>query len=254
MTPSDVHRVLSPKFVPLSHQRHGALCLLSGGGEILRQAAHSGAAAICRAELERAVPEFPLAFLALPGERARLVAVLGSTGSNLFVGADGRWRGKYVPASVRLQPFGWEQRAAGEVVLCVDESSPMLTTKRGVPLFDAGGAPTEVVRRAAEVAGHLVRDLARTDHAATALLRAGVLEPWALPLPSPASDAVEALSVSEDRLRALGAETLQVLMAADALMLAHAQLLSRGLIANLYALQEERLVDAGRLASLEFKF
>jgi hypothetical protein len=213
------------------------------------------AVAVCLAELDFAAHEFPLAFLTLPGGQLRLVGLLGSRGTNLFVAPDGRWRGGYAPALIRAHPFAWQRSPGGEALLCIDEASPLLSEDKGTPLFDPDGTLAETTAKAAGFISHLAQQFEATEVTSRRLLECGLLEPW-----NQADMATLLgsgfLKVSESRLRDLKASQLQELLLAGALTLAFAQILSMPLLARLNLagglLQEESSKE--RLADLAFRF
>lgn len=108
------------------------------------------------------VVEFPMAQRHFPivftQEQTPLpMAVLGARrGRNEFIDARGRWRSHtYVPAYIRRYPFMFlENKLVGgdvQYVLCIDEESPLVSERKGEPLYDAKGGPGEVLRRATEM-------------------------------------------------------------------------------------------------------
>ena len=108
------------------------------------------------------VVEFPIAQRHFPivftQEQTPLpMVVLGAKHRlNEFVDSKGRWRlHTYVPAYIRRYPFMFLENnlAGGDVqyVLCIDEESPLVSERRGEPLYDEKGAPTPVIRRATEM-------------------------------------------------------------------------------------------------------
>jgi hypothetical protein len=73
-------------------------------------------------------------------------AILGvRDNENLFLGPDGSWQGRYIPAFVRRYPFVFTQ-AEDKSVLCVDEAFPGFNREgRGERLFAEDGSPTPYV-------------------------------------------------------------------------------------------------------------
>ena len=66
-------------------------------------------------------------------------------GENLYVGENGRWQGKYIPAFVRRYPFVFSQDKDGKnFILHVDERfEGMNEAGRGERLFNSDGAHTQ---------------------------------------------------------------------------------------------------------------
>jgi len=221
------------------------------------------AVAVCLAELDHVAHEFPLAFLPLPKGRLRLVGVLGAPGANLFVGPDGHWLGRYVPAVIRAYPFAWRRAPAGRATLYIDEASPLLSEQVGAPLFTSHGSLGEATARAAELVARLAQDIDATEAASSLLLHHGVLEPWTLPPLGQGTPAQGFLRVAEPRLRNLGPEALHGLLQAGSLPLAYAQILSTPLLARLVEAAARRRApsattpfdqSAADLRDLEFVF
>jgi hypothetical protein len=110
--------------------------------------------------------EFPLACSIYPivfvrqNECFQPTALLGLKESqNLFVGPDGRWQARYIPAAIRRYPFSLARREASsdELVLCLDESSGLLSESEGRSLFNEDGSPAEIVQQTNQFLGEFVR-------------------------------------------------------------------------------------------------
>ncbi len=99
-------------------------------------------------EFTRAAPIFPIVFLEdKPKDEFRPVVLLGlKPGVNSFVDANGKWMASYIPAVIRRYPFTLAPAGkAGEYVVCIDEESSLVSDGEGAALFDASGAPTQVI-------------------------------------------------------------------------------------------------------------
>ncbi len=202
-------------------------------------------------ELPRAAAHLPIAVSDGEDDKpARFVAVLGlQPGENLFVSAEGRWLGGYVPAAFRAYPFVLARTGEddGQRMLCIDEDSGLLTDPPdGEALFDAQGEPTEVVKQVLEF-------LRQTDgsvaHAATLtgqLAEHELLQPW--PLTAQTDQGTRRigglLRIDEARLNALPAEALKALQPSGALLAAYCQLLSMQQIQTLATLARRQLQPA----------
>jgi hypothetical protein len=93
-------------------------------------------------EFLEACKEYPIVF-AQTGERKVPVALLGlRDNENLFVGEDGTWDAKYVPAFVRRYPFVLAESTDNQFVVCIDEASNAFNVLDGQTLFDSEGANT----------------------------------------------------------------------------------------------------------------
>lgn len=99
-------------------------------------------------EFFAAQSSYPIVFTA--GDPALPVVVVGvANHRNLFVGADGTWKGAgYIPAYVRRYPFIFSKpEGRDEYILAVDEAAEVFSTEEGDPLFE-NGKPAEVTRQA----------------------------------------------------------------------------------------------------------
>ena len=97
-------------------------------------------------EFQEAAKEFPIIFVVAeaPTEAKPAVvspvAVLGlQRGDNLFVDAQGKWTGNYVPAFLRRLPFIVADIGEGRLGVCVDENSTQLSETEGEAMFDDKG-------------------------------------------------------------------------------------------------------------------
>jgi hypothetical protein len=101
-------------------------------------------------EFPIAAASYPIVFLERPESDDFLaVALVGfKAGENLFVDADGKWTGAYVPAMLRRYPFILARtEEEGRFTVCVDEASGLIDDEAGQSLFTDEGAPTEALER-----------------------------------------------------------------------------------------------------------
>ena len=113
----------------------------------------SNAIPLTFSEIPRASQEYPIVF-AGDGERLHLVALVGLTdGTNLFIGKDGRWQGRYVPAYLRCFPFALG-RAGGAVenplLVALDPSADTISETDGAALFNDRGERSAVLDKTIE--------------------------------------------------------------------------------------------------------
>lgn len=112
----------------------------------------SNAIPLTFSEIPRASQEYPIVF-AGEGDRLHLVALVGLTGgTNLFIGKDGRWQGRYVPAYLRCFPFalGRAGAIADKLLVAVDPSADTISESDGAALFDDKGEHTAVLGKTIE--------------------------------------------------------------------------------------------------------
>jgi hypothetical protein len=92
--------------------------------------------------------EFPIAFIrgAATGEFVPVALTGVPQSKNLFVGADGSWDARYIPAYVRRYPFVYIETSPDNFTVCIDPSSKFLDESEGVPLFGADGEPSNTLK------------------------------------------------------------------------------------------------------------
>lgn len=130
------------------------------------------------AELARAALALPIVFLQ-QDETWFPAALLGlAPDTNLLVAPDGRWRGNYVPASLRGHPFQLARSQDDQWVLCIDESSELITDgPEGEAFFGPDDKPSAAVSEILDFLGNVARSRELTEKACAALARHGCLQP-----------------------------------------------------------------------------
>ena len=192
-------------------------------------------------EVMKAAANFPIGFLKA-GESVRLVGLFGlQPGQNLYVAADGRWFGNYIPAVFRTYPFRLADNGAGGFVACVIEDEAILTNGPDGERFfadDEGKSLSPGVNATLEVLRQVAGVEQMTAVACTLLQKHQLLVPWRF---RRADDKVytmgDVLTVDEAALNGLSAEALVEMRSGWALPLAYAQLLSQQHVATLVALE-----------------
>jgi hypothetical protein len=251
----------APRFVPLSRTAHA--------GKRWRRYTDYGFAAsqmlvpVIGFELPRAAVSMPVAFVRsdtgyLP------MAVLGLQAQrNLFIDGQGRWLADYVPAALRTQPFALGRGGDGQLVLCIDEASPLIAGDGGEPLFGEQGEPADEVRKAMAFLQRIEQGRAATAAACEALTRHNCIAPMVFSVKGQAGGArrLEGLfQADEAALGKLPDAAFLELRNTGALALAYAQLISLQKLTLLPALaarraQEEAVPDslvAGKEIDLSF--
>ena len=95
--------------------------------------------------------EFPIVFVksgkdADGSEPVAPIAVFGvSQAENLFIVGE-RWRGRYMPAVMRMYPFCMARVDDERLALCLDMAYAGASESEGEALFDAEGKPTELLQ------------------------------------------------------------------------------------------------------------
>jgi hypothetical protein len=183
-------------------------------------------------ELPKAVMSLPIGFIAQP-QGYGLVAVQSlNPGRNLYVNADGRWLGGYVPAAYRGYPFALANTPDGQQVLCIDEDSALLLDaaqpEQGEPLFGEDDQPAEPVRKVLDFLQQVAANRARTATLCAHLADQGLIQPWPLTVKTADGERpVEGLHrIDETALNALAPDPFEALRQAGALPLIDCHLLS----------------------------
>lgn len=128
--------------VPVSQRSHGDLSVKTGNNFAFASEVNS--VPLMAAEFANAAAEYAVVF-AGDGDGIIPVVLLGvRDGENLYVGEDGSWGGRYVPAFLRRYPFVFASSDDGaNFTLCVDEEFEGCNRKgRGERLFDGDGERT----------------------------------------------------------------------------------------------------------------
>ena len=183
-----------------------------------------------------AAAEMPAAALAFPcvmthGEAGgRLLAVTGlEQGRNLFVDAQGKWRGDYMPAVLRTWPFRLLSQEDDEGSRPIAVQREALNLKTGDDLFDDKGQEMPWLQAVVQELVALDAGEATTTAMVNALHAAGVLTERALQAVLPNGRQMELtgfLSVDEHKLNALEDKVVADLHRQGALAMAYLHLLS----------------------------
>ncbi len=215
--------------VPVSPARHGRHAVQVG--QNYGFAAGVNAVPLMAVEILRAATEYAVVFT-LAGDEVMPAVVLGVKGDqNLYLGPDGHWNARYIPAFVRRYPFVFSTSAdAKTLTLCIDEAYPGLNTQgRGERLFTDDGSPTPYVDRVLSFLKEYQAQFMRTQALGRKLKELALLEPMQAKVTTPSGDALSLtgfLAVSRAKLRALGPEALQALVRTDELELLYLHLYS----------------------------
>ena len=225
--PTLIMKTSVPNFVPLSRSAHADTRWTKYTD--YRFAASQMLVPVIGAELARAAAHMPVAFVS--SEAGYLpMALLGlEQGRNLFIDEQGRWLAEYVPAALRGQPFALGRGKGGQLMLCIDENSPLVGGAGGETFFTAQGEATDDVRKTMDFLHRLEQGRAATAVACEALARQGCLAPLVFAVKDKAGGErrLEGLfQADEAALDKLDGEAFLALRAAGAIALAYGQLLS----------------------------
>jgi hypothetical protein len=189
---------------------------------------------ILLAELTKLIPLYAIGFI--HQQEAYIPVVLTGIGGeqNLFVNADGKWIGSYVPAVFRGYPFALADNK-GEKVLCIEETH--LSDSGGQPLFDSEGNLTKLVQDTLNFLNECEKNRRVTQKACAALNKVEVIEKWPLKIKQQKGQEPVQVNglyrISEQALNELDAESFAGLRKNGALALAYSQLFSMNQIDQL---------------------
>ncbi len=116
-------------------------------------------------EFAAAARQFPILFIRDAREHYVPIALLGlRKDENLFVEADGRWVGSYIPAFIRRYPYVLGDKGLPDNFnVCIDEEFPGFSTEEGDPLFADDGSESPSLKRAIDFLNAFQFETTRTD-------------------------------------------------------------------------------------------
>lgn len=221
------------RVVTLSDQLHAGLKVRPVAG--FAYAARTNSVPLLAGEFFECAREYPIVFAR--GESGPLPAVLLGLrdNENLFVGANGKWDARYVPAFVRRYPFVPAKSSQGDLLVCIDEASACFSTEEGEALF-AEGKPTPQLEHAIKFLREFHQAALATEQLGRRIEELGLLRQ---------ADSIAKLNdgsefrlnglnvIDEAKLRALTPEVVQELFANNGLAVIYAHLLSLGNLGGL---------------------
>ena len=216
------------RVVALNDQTHARLRVRPASS--FAYAARTNSVPLLSSEFFECAREYPIVFAR--GEAGPVaVALLGlREAENLYVGKDGIWDARYVPAFVRRYPFVPGKGAQGELLVCIDEASQCFDANEGEPLF-MEGKPTPQLEHAMKFLAEFHQEAATTELLGRRLQELGLLRQ---------ADSVAQLNdgtqfrlnglsvVDEAKLRALDRDTVQELFVSGGMAVIYAHLMSLG--------------------------
>ncbi|MGE0384692.1 MAG: SapC family protein [Gammaproteobacteria bacterium] len=228
------------KVVPLSRERHGAWYVDPDPG--FRFAARTNCVYVAGIEFPVAAREYAIVFAAAGGDAVVPVVLLGlKPEQNLFLAADGTWKGSYVPAYVRRYPFILAADSTGaNFTVCIDESyAGFNTVKEGERLINDDGSHGALLARSVEFLKDYQRQTQVTTEFCRLLVELALLEPVQANVEMKTGEKFSLAGfscVSRDRLKSLPGERLQDLVGRGFMDLVYAHLLS---LSNLSGLMQK---------------
>lgn len=228
--------------VPVSASRHADLSVETGAGYAF--ASHASAVPIMALEFITAASEYAIVFTAV-GEEIFPAVVLGMrSDQNLYLGTDGKWSAKYVPAFIRRYPFVFSASADRKTLtLCIDESYAGLNREgKGQRLFDEERKPAAYTQRVLKFLQDFQAHFQRTRQFCQRLKGLGVLEPSGVQVTAAGGEKISLggfMVVNRKKLREVPDDKLLAMAKSDELELLHLHLYS---LRN-FAEMKDRLAD-----------
>lgn len=192
-------------------------------------ARHANASVEARGDygFTRKVNSVPLMAVEFPHAAAEYAIVFGGTAEafvpavilsmrgeeNLYLGKQGGWEAKYIPAFVRRYPFVFASSQDGKTfTLCIDEAFPGFNREgRGQRLFDDERTPSTYVSSVLKFLEQYQLEFRRTQAFCQKLKELDLLEPMRAQAKLDSGEQVALtgfMAVSRDRLKALPGEKL----------------------------------------------
>jgi hypothetical protein len=235
--------------VPVSPKRHRDLAVKTGSDYSFARKASS--VPVTAAEIPQAAAEYCILFGGKPEEPVPLVILGADEGENLYLGPDGSWNARYIPAFVRRYPFVFSRSEDGrKLTLCVDETfSGCNRVGRGERLFDSDGERTAYLKGVLSFQQAFEDQHRRTQAFGRRLRELGLLAPVKAEI-LPASGARRLLTgvqaVSRARLKELGPDRLAAMVKSGELELIYLHLHS---LAHLRGIGERMVAPDKEAAS-----
>lgn len=185
-------------------------------------------------ELSDACREFPVAFT-LNDDVPQLVALMGLGQRNLYVGAQGEWLSHYVPAMLRVWPFGVARQDNNRLVT-IDADSPLLSETEGEPLFSETGEPQPRLQSVLKFLQTCSDHEQPTRRALAAIHDAGLLVPWEFQVKMPDGTRTRLTGlhqVDRAKFESLSDEAFATLRREGGLPVVYAHVFSQGVTAQL---------------------
>ena len=242
------------QLVPVNTERHAGKKIKQIEGFAFASQFHI--ASVMVHEFARASALYPIVFLEdKEKDEFRPVALLGlDAGENLFVDADGKWQGSYIPAIIRRYPFALAASGEeGQFTVCIDEGSNLVDDKEGLPLFNEKGEPAEVLENVKRYLGELQQMDAFTSEFSKYFATNNMFTPLNLRVNQ--SGQVKNISgcyvINEERLNNLSDERFLELRSRQYLPAIYSHLSSLAQIERLVTLKDSRTQGAIAKAAAE---
>jgi hypothetical protein len=178
-------------------------------------------------EFPQAATEYAIVFGGTDADLTPATILGVRTNENLFVGPNGAWRAKYIPAFVRRYPFVFSN-SDDKFVLCVDEEfSGFNREGRGQRLFGDDGMPTEYVAGVLKFLQDYQNHFLATKRFCDRIKELGLLEPMTAQVTLESGPQLSLggfMAVNREKLKVLPSETIAELAKSDELELIYIHL------------------------------
>jgi hypothetical protein len=227
------------KLIPLTRHQHGELSLKKT--EIYPFARDTNAVPLVAAEFPLAATDYAIVFTDTDEGIVPAVILGARPAENLFLAPDDKWNASYVPAFVRRYPFAFatDEKSENFTVMIDPGYCGFNTRNEGERLFNADGSNTTLLETTLAFLREFQAMFARTKIFGARLAELNVLDPVEANLPLP-SDPQRKLTgfkiVNRERLKAIPADTMALMLREDELELVYLHLFS---LRNLGRLQEK---------------
>jgi hypothetical protein len=212
--------------------RHGKLKVKTHPGYAHAKARHL--AAVNVSELGIASSNFPVVFVQNPrDQRYMLMAMLGlKGGENIYYG-DEYWESTYVPMAIQRHPFvvGYDDRVqdAAQLAACIEIDSACVGEKDGIPLYNADGTSSDLLRNVQQMLGLMFEAGKFTEQFVDKLRELDLIASFDLSLQAQNGEFNRVTgmhTINEAKLKALSGEQLKDLQSRDFLAPCHLMLVS----------------------------
>ena len=213
--------------VPLNRERHRDMCIATEPGRFAFAAASHLIPAVVD-EFALGSRALPIVFLPGAGQPQPTFLVGLRSGENLCIDHESRWTADYVPAYVRRYPFVMGEVADAEPLVCIDDSSTLLGGN-GAALFTGDGVESPALLDATRLVADYKTAAERTDAFVKTLLDKELFQSINIDVKMGETETRTLhglLTIDEERLNALPAETFLDLREKNYLALIYAHLFS----------------------------
>ncbi len=224
-----IQQMVYENAVPVSHAKHGGWSVEAGTDFAFCKSINS--VPLTAVEFSSAAAEYVIIF-AGSGEAVVPAVLLGIRDrENLYLGDDGGWKAKYVPAFLRRYPFVFSSLDEGKTfTLCIDESfSGFNQQQRGQPLFEGERKPSQYVDNVLKFLQQYQIEFQRTQAFCKKLKDLNLLESMRAQIRLDSGESIALtgfMVVDRARLKTLSAEKLAELVKSDELELIYIHLQS----------------------------